>query len=118
MRRGLACLASLILVCDVALGADHPAPVQHAVELLAEKLGVNPEAIEVISYERVEWPDSSLGVPGYGCLPVITPGYKVLLGHGGQRYEYHTDLDGRAVLVPAGPPPSYHCRSAGRASDC
>lgn len=81
--------------------AELPIPVQKAVERLANVLEVNPEAIEVVSYEFVEWPDSSLGVPrkDMAYLPVITGGYKVILAHGGRRYEYHTDTKTRVVLA-------------------
>ncbi|MEN6305729.1 MAG: hypothetical protein ABFD96_23595, partial [Armatimonadia bacterium] len=92
-----------------AHAAERPAPVQKAVERLATVLDVNPEAIEVLSFEFVEWPDSSLGVPrkDMGYLPVITPGYKVFLGHDGRRYEYHTNLKDKVVLATSEPEPTY-----------
>ena len=33
------------------------------------------------------------------CLQVITPGYRVLLGASGQRFEYHTDQSGGTLRV-------------------
>lgn len=95
-----------------AHAADRPAPVQKAVERLANVLNVNPEAIEVFSFELVEWPDSSLGVPrkDMGYLPVITPGYKVFLGHEGRRYEYHTNMKDRVVLATSEPEAPYRTK--------
>ncbi|MHB8995627.1 MAG: hypothetical protein ACYC63_10285 [Armatimonadota bacterium] len=88
-----------------AVAAEYPLPVQKAIERLAKVLEVNAEAIEVVSYEFVEWPDSSLGVPrkDFGYLPVITGGYKVILAHAGKRYEYHTDTKTRVVLATSEP---------------
>ena len=77
---------------------------------LAAKLGLAHELlISVLSTEAVDWGDSCLGVetPGIMCLQVITPGYRVVLEAGGQRYEYHTDATGeRLVLLEPGKPSS------------
>lgn len=96
------------LTLAAAQAADRPAPVQKAVERLANVLDVNPEAIEVLSFEFTDWPDSSLGVPrkDMGYLPVITPGYRVFLGHDGRRYEYHTNMKDRVILAASGPEPT------------
>ncbi|MEN6641547.1 MAG: hypothetical protein ABFE08_03780 [Armatimonadia bacterium] len=96
------------LILTAAHAADRPAPVQKAVERLANVLNVNPEAIEVLSFELTEWPDSSLGVPrkDMGYLPVITLGYKVFLGHDGRRYEYHTNMKDRVILATSEPEPT------------
>ncbi|WP_026369158.1 hypothetical protein [Kallotenue papyrolyticum] len=82
--------------------------VQLALQMLAGTLGCRPEAIEVIDAEAVEWPDSSLGCPQPGMMymQVITPGYRVVLEHGGQRYTFHTDAGRRAVRCDAGRPPA------------
>ena len=58
----------------------------------------------VVIEERIDWPDSCLGVdtPGVLCLQVITPGFRfvVTAAPPGQPYaEYHTDLNGHAVFV-------------------
>lgn len=77
---------------------------------LAAKLGLAHELlISVLSAEAVDWGDSCLGVetPGIMCLQVITPGYRVVLEAGGQRYEYHTNATGeQLVLVKPGKPSS------------
>ena len=61
---------------------------------LAERLSVDAVEIEVVAFEKVEWPDSSLGCPkpGMGYLDVVTPGFRAVLQAGGQSYEYHTSL--------------------------
>jgi hypothetical protein len=57
----------------------------------------------VVIEERIDWPDSCLGVdtPGVLCLQVITPGFRfVVTAAPGRPYaEYHTDLNGHAVFV-------------------
>lgn len=79
-------------------GADQA--VRLAREDLARRLVLAAEAIQVVSAERVEWSDASLGCPQPGMMyaQVITPGYLVILEAGGKRYEYHTD-EGRFVVL-------------------
>lgn len=62
-----------------------------AIQDLAGRLGVAPEAIAVVEVNEVEWPDASLGCPApdMGYAQVITPGVQVILESGGQTYEYH-----------------------------
>ncbi len=66
---------------------------------LAEELSIAPESIILVSSEALEWSDASLGCPNPGedYLQVITPGYRIVLAVGDQRYEYHTDQQ-RMVL--------------------
>jgi hypothetical protein len=74
--------------------------VRLAKEDLAQRLGVAVDQIGLVSVEAVEWSDTSLGCPQPGMMyaQVITPGYRVVLEAGGQRYEYHTDT-GRFVVL-------------------
>jgi hypothetical protein len=53
---------------------------------------VAQDEIEVVSVEAVDWPDSGLGCApaGQHVLDVVTPGYQVLLAHGGESYEYRS----------------------------
>jgi hypothetical protein len=80
---------------------DYPPAVWAAIEDLALNLEINPDQVQVISFQEEEWPDSCLGLaaPDEMCLQVITPGYRVLLGAKGQRYEYHTDQSGDVLRV-------------------
>jgi hypothetical protein len=82
-----------------------PSGAEHLVGLakadLAERLGINPDEIEVQDVEKTEFPDASLGVPEPGKMyaQVITPGYIIKLAVDDAVYEYHTS-DDRVVLVP------------------
>ncbi len=81
-----------------------PAKAERVVQLarqdLAQKLGLEGEAIRLVSVEAVEWSDTSLGCPQPGMMyaQVITPGFRVVLAAQGQTYEYHTDLERSVVL--------------------
>ena len=50
----------------------------------------------VVSVERVDWPDSCLGVARAEevCAQVITTGYRIVVTRDGKQLEYHTDLRG------------------------
>jgi hypothetical protein len=74
--------------------------VQLAKEDLVDKLGLAPEAIQLVSVEAVDWPDASLGCPQEGMMyaQVITPGFLIVLEVEGQTYEYHTDSTDYVVL--------------------
>ena len=71
-----------------------------AIEMLAGTLGIAPLEIKVVSSEALSWPDGCLGVtrPGVLCTRGETPGFRIILETGGQRYEYHTDSTGVMVL--------------------
>ena len=73
--------------------------VQLAQEDLARRLDLSPEAIEVLSVEAVDWPDTSLGCPQPGMMyaQVITPGFRLVLEAEGQIYHYHTDRTAQVV---------------------
>lgn len=68
--------------------------VQKARRWLADKLKVPLGQVKLLSLDRVEWPDSCLGVnePDEACLMVITPGYEMIFRVGEEEYELHTDL--------------------------
>ena len=98
---------------EVQILPEAAAVVQLAVEDLADRLGVAPEEIQVVSVEAMEWSDASLGCPQPGMMyaQVITPGYQVMLEVDGQEYAYHTDTGNHVVLcepeaaseIPAAP---------------
>lgn len=70
-----------------------------ACTVLADELGCTVDDLQVLEVESVEWSDSSLGCaqPGMMYMQVITPGYRITLQHGAQRYVIHTDRGHRAV---------------------
>ena len=74
---------------------------QAAVTHLAGELGISRDNVAVVSFEPVEWSDTSLGcpLPGMVYAQVITPGYMVLLEAAGQQYEIHTDRTGSSVVL-------------------
>lgn len=90
-----------------ATGIEPPADAEQLVRLaqedLAQKLGLAPEAIRLVSVEAVNWPDTSLGCPQPGMMyaQVITLGFRVVLEVEGKKYEYHTDA-GRFVVLCGG----------------
>ena len=72
-----------------------------AAAVLADQLGVAPDAIAVVSAEPTEFSDGCLGLggPDESCLQAITPGWIVILSADGQEYEVHTDETGTQVRV-------------------
>lgn len=73
-----------------------------AVDDLAQRLDIPPNAIATNRVERVVWPDSCLGVPSGPdtiCAQVLTPGFQITLSHDGDRFVYHTDTVDQVVLA-------------------
>jgi hypothetical protein len=77
-----------------------PEAIQTAVQALAHKLEAESENIRLVSFERMTWNYSCLGVtsPKIECLQVITPGYRVVLQADGEQYVYHTDESGNNIV--------------------
>ena len=71
---------------------------------LVKRLGIDPDLIQLVSVEHVDWPDGCMGIhsPGVMCTMVIIPGYKVVLEVNGTQYEYHTNEDGSVVRLVGG----------------
>ena len=72
--------------------ADNQNPlVLQAKEDLAGRLGIAISEIELLSFEEVVWPDSSLGCPQPGMRYKQVPydGALIRLSAGGQIYDYH-----------------------------
>jgi hypothetical protein len=94
---------------EAKLPSEAEEVVRLAREDLAQRLGVAPEAIGLVSVEAVDWSDTSLGRPQPGMMyaQVITPGFRVVLEAEGQTYEYHTDRSRTVVL----------CQSIGRSDE-
>jgi hypothetical protein len=86
-------------------GQALPAAVLAAQKLLAQQLGLEPGSVTVVRFEKVDWPNSCLGIDYLDrlCADVITPGYRVILAAGGIEYEFHTDESGSQVLAAAPP---------------
>ncbi|MGD1996956.1 MAG: hypothetical protein PVH62_09300 [Anaerolineae bacterium] len=75
--------------------------VNAAVAHLASELDISQDEVTLLSVEAVQWSDTSLGCaqPGEMYAQVITPGYRVILGAGGEEYELHTDEAGQNVVL-------------------
>jgi len=105
-------LVGYALVSGPLAGAPESEASEPLVELakadLADRTGTDKEQITMVSVKAVDWPDASLGCPEPGMFyaQVITSGYRIVLSHDGERYEYHTDRSSRVVLCqqqsPAG----------------
>ena len=72
-----------------------------ATAVLADKLGLTPDEITVLSAEQTEFNDGCLGLggPDESCLQAITPGWILTLSAGGQEYEAHSDETGVNVRI-------------------
>jgi len=70
----------------------------------AQRTGLAPEALELISAEAVTWSDGSLGCPQPGRMytQALVPGYRVRLRGPGGEMDYHASTRGAPVLCPAG----------------
>jgi hypothetical protein len=70
---------------------------------LADRLGVEPEEIEVVVAERVTWPDGSLGCPkpGMSYTQALVEGSRVVLGHDERVYVYNAGTDDQPFLCPS-----------------
>jgi hypothetical protein len=86
---------------EASSGEERDALVARAVSDLQRRLEVEAEEIEVVSIERTEFSDASLGVPepGQAYAQVIVPGIIIRLEAKGEVYAYHGAGE-RVVLVP------------------
>ena len=62
---------------------------------LARRLVIDPDAITLVSWTPVVWPDTRLGCQGEGETyeAVEVPGYRLVLRAGGEEYVYHASFD-------------------------
>jgi len=65
--------------------------IDQAVADLAARLGVPASDIEVVSEDAVMWNDGSLGCPqpGMSYVQVLIGGFRIILKHGENTYDYH-----------------------------
>jgi len=66
--------------------------IETAVSDLAERLGIAKDEIQVVSFEAVTWPDTSMGCPHpeMAYLQVLQDGSLIQLSAQGRVYEYHS----------------------------
>lgn len=84
--------------------------VVQAVEDLAQRLGIDPDQIELVEAEAVVWPDGGLGCPqpGMAYIQVQRDGALIRLAAGGRIYNYHSGGGQSPFLCeqPTAQPPS------------
>lgn len=85
------------------LPAQDSALIEKLRELVATQLGIDTTAVAVTDVQSVVWPDSCLGVQKTRqmCLQVLTPGYRVTLEAGSERFTYHTNATGDNAVLAA-----------------
>ena len=73
-------------------------------QVLADRLSVPTDGLELVGDEPVQWGDTALGCPQAGMFyaQVITPGHRITFRQGGDTYEVHTASgeDGGPKLQP------------------
>jgi hypothetical protein len=57
---------------------------------VSQGLATSVYEVEPLSWERVDWSDSCLGVPGDQCEEGTVPGYRIWVSVGDREYEYHS----------------------------
>jgi hypothetical protein len=66
---------------------------------VSELLGVPIESIQISQLEKMEWPNSCLGLPEAEqvCTEVITPGWLLTFSIDGQEYQFRADETGTVI---------------------
>lgn len=67
---------------------------------ISETMGVPVESIQLENIEKMDWPNSCLGLPSEGdevCAEVITPGWLLTFNVNNQEYQYRVDSTGTVV---------------------
>lgn len=84
-------------------GAAMDAQIDAAKQDLAQRLGIDASAVEVVEVDAVTWPDTSLGCPRPGMMypQVLVEGVLVQLRANGQIYRYHGDGQRQLFLCDA-----------------
>lgn len=79
-----------VLPPDVALNVQNQ---------VSEVLGVSAESIQIEKVEKMDWPNSCLGLPGADevCAESITPGWRLVFKVNGQEYRYRVDATGTVI---------------------
>lgn len=68
----------------------------------ASRVGIPPDAVEVVRAQSVTWSDGSLGcpTPGMQYTQALVSGYRVILKARGQEFDYHAAANGHFSLCP------------------
>ena len=81
-----------VLPPDVALNVQNQ---------ISETLAVPLESIQIQDVERMDWPNSCLGLPEGDevCAEVITPGWLLTFNIDNQEYRYRVDSTGTVIRL-------------------
>jgi hypothetical protein len=68
---------------------------------LSKTMQIDIDSVRWVEAERVEWPDSCLGLeqPGLTCAEVITPGFRIILEAAGTLFIYRANESGSVVIL-------------------
>lgn len=85
-------------VLEEALPPDVALNVQNQI---SETLGVPPESVQIQNLEKMDWPNSCLGLPEGNevCAEVITPGWLLTFNIDNQEYRYRVDTTGTVIRL-------------------
>lgn len=88
--------APLSAEVDAELVTTHGETIRLGLDVVAQQLGIEAEALVVTAVEVVDWPDGCLGLgqPDEACTEAIVPGLRIRLTLDDQIYEVRTDLAG------------------------
>ena len=66
---------------------------------ISETLGVALDNIQIQNVEKMDWPNSCLGLPQGNevCTEKITPGWLLTFNIDNQEYKYHVDSTGTVI---------------------
>ena len=67
---------------------------------LVKRINAEQDSIDVLHAESLIWNDGSLGCgkPGQMYTQALIPGYRIILGHAGQQFDYRTSRQGLFIL--------------------
>lgn len=76
----------------------------HAINDLAERLGISVDEVHSQGMQRVTWRSSATGCPkpDRSYMQVLVPGVLIILQANGVSYRYHATTGGRPFNCPAG----------------
>ena len=92
------------IAVTVQLRVPRPKAIQAVLWQLSLQFRTTPSDVELVRWERVDWPNGCLGVPVRGmCTAAVVPGYRIMVEMDGEEFEYRSDEEGIRVLLAAGP---------------
>lgn len=107
--RALLSVAIFLPACAAQPGAEvSTSPIDRIVQAAradaAQRSGLLPAQMQLVTAESVTWSDGGLGCPRKGLLytQALVPGYRVKLKVGNEVWHYHAGERGGLLLCPPG----------------